>query len=208
MSIANLDETTLRYNATDKSFQRGESYYQQGAVIDLCQRGNYLYGEVEGNEVEPYHITIQFDAGGVTKAECTCEYSFEGWCKHIVAVALTSIRKPETIHQRLSLNELLDRLNHVQTQTLVQELVAREPNLLDRIDRFVNKISPPIVRSISTTETTVTRPKTSDECRSSTLSLPNQTDDAKLFATLGRRLGRKSDRYRFTRDFRPSAGFY
>ncbi|WP_181243878.1 SWIM zinc finger family protein [Chamaesiphon polymorphus] len=159
MHIANLDETTLRYHATDKSFQRGESYYQQGAVVDLCQRGNCLYGEVEGNEVEPYHVTIQFDAGGVTEAECTCEYSFEGWCKHIVAVALTSIRKSETIHQRLSLNELLDRLNHVQTQTLVQELVAREPDLLDRIDQFVNKISPPIVGQVSTTETTVTRPK-------------------------------------------------
>jgi uncharacterized Zn finger protein len=152
MSIANLDETTLRYHATDKSFQRGEAYYQQGAVVDLCQRGNCLCGEVEGNEVEPYHVTIQFDAGGVTEAECTCEYSFEGWCKHIVAVVLTCIRKPEKIHQRLSLNELLDRLNHVQTQTLVQELVAREPDLLTQIDRFVNKISPQIVEQISTQE--------------------------------------------------------
>ncbi|WP_309732110.1 SWIM zinc finger family protein [Chamaesiphon sp. OTE_75_metabat_556] len=157
MNIANLSETDLRYHATDKSFQRGEAYHQQGAVVDLCQRGNCLYGEVEGNNVEPYHVTIQFDAGGVTETECTCEYSFEGWCKHIVAVALTSIRTPETMHQRLSLNELLDRLNHVQTQTLVQELVAKEPNLLSRIDRFVNKISPPIiVQPVSTTET---RPK-------------------------------------------------
>jgi uncharacterized Zn finger protein len=156
MSIANLDETTLRYHATDKSFQRGEAYYQQGAVVDLCRRGNCLCGEVEGNDVEPYHVNIEFDAGGVTEAECTCEYSFEGWCKHIVAVALTSIRKPETIHQRLSLNELLDRLNHVQTQTLVQELVAKEPDLLNRIDRFVNKISPPIVQQVSPQET---RPK-------------------------------------------------
>jgi uncharacterized Zn finger protein len=162
MSIANLDETTLRYHATDKSFQRGEAYYQQGAVVDLCRRGNCLCGEVEGNDVEPYHVSIEFDAGGVTEAECTCEYSFEGWCKHIVAVALTSIRKPETIHQRLSLNELLDRLNHVQTQTLVQELVAKEPDLLNRIDRFVNKISPPIVRQISTTETRPKRPTSVD----------------------------------------------
>jgi uncharacterized Zn finger protein len=156
MNISNLDETSLRYHATDKSCQRGEAYYQKGAVVDLCQRGNCLCGEVEGNNVEPYHVTIQFDAGGVTEAECNCEYSFEGWCKHIVAVALTSIRKPETIHQRLSVNELLDRLNHVQTQTLVQELVAREPDLLNQIDRFVNKISPPIVQQISTQET---RPK-------------------------------------------------
>jgi uncharacterized Zn finger protein len=159
MSIPNLDETTLRYHATDKSFQRGESYYQQGAVVDLSQRGNCLCGEVEGNDVEPYHVNIEFDAGGVTETKCTCEYSFEGWCKHIVAVALASIRKPETIYRRLSLNELLDRLNHVQTQTLLQELVAKEPELLNRIDRFVNKISAPIVQPVSTPETTVTRPK-------------------------------------------------
>lgn len=156
MSIANLDETSLRYHATDKSYQRGESYYQQGAVVDLCQRGNCLWGKVEGNDVEPYHVKIEFDAGGVTETECTCEYSFEGWCKHVVAVALTAIRTPEKIHQRLSLNELLDRLNHVQTQTLVQELVAKEPDLFNQIDRFVNKISPPIVQQIAITET---RPK-------------------------------------------------
>ncbi|WP_310485855.1 SWIM zinc finger family protein [Chamaesiphon sp. VAR_48_metabat_403] len=156
MKIANLDETTLRYRTTDKSFQRGESYYQQGAIVDLCQRGNCLYGEVEGNNVEPYRVTIQFDAGGVTETQCTCEYSLDGWCKHIVAVALTSIRIPGTIHKRLSLNELLDRLNLVQTQTLVQELVAKEPDLIDRIDRFVTKILPPIIQQISTSET---RPK-------------------------------------------------
>ena len=78
-------------------------------------------------------------------------YDYEGWCKHLVSVALTAIRKPETIQQRLSLNELLDRLNHVQTQTLVQELVAKEPNLLNQIDRFVTKISPLIVQATTTT---------------------------------------------------------
>jgi uncharacterized Zn finger protein len=152
MNISNLSETDLRYHTTDKSFKRGEDYYRSGAVTDLCQRGNCLCGEVEGNEAAPYQITIEFDAGGITEAQCTCPYDYEGWCKHIVAVALTSIRKPKTIHQRLSLNQLLDRLNHIQTQTLVQELVAREPELLNQIDRFVTKISPPIVQQVFTTE--------------------------------------------------------
>jgi uncharacterized Zn finger protein len=152
MNIADLSETDLRYHTTDKSFKRGEDYYRSGAVTDLCQRGNCLCGEVEGNEAVPYQITIEFDAGGISGAKCTCPYDYEGWCKHIVAVALTSIRKPETIHQRPSLNELLDRLNHVQTQTLIQELVAREPELLNQIDRFVNKISSSIVQQVSTTE--------------------------------------------------------
>jgi uncharacterized Zn finger protein len=156
MNIANLSETDLRYHTTDKSFKRGEDYYRSGAVTDICQRGNCLCGEVEGNEAAPYQITIEFNAGGISEAKCTCPYDYDGWCKHIVAVTLTSIRKPETIQQRLSLNELLDRLNHIQTQTLVQELVAREPELLNQIDRFVTKISPLLVQQVSTTET---RPK-------------------------------------------------
>jgi uncharacterized Zn finger protein len=152
MNIANLSETDIRYHTTDKSFKRGEDYYRSGAVTDICQRGNCICGEVEGNEAAPYQITIQFDAGGVSEAKCTCPYDYEGWCKHIVAVALTSIRNLATIQQRLSLNELLDRLNHVQTQTLLQELVAKEPELLNQIDRFVTKISPSIVQQVSTTE--------------------------------------------------------
>jgi uncharacterized Zn finger protein len=152
MNIANLNEADLRYHTIDKSFKRGEDYYRSGAVTDLCQRGNCLCGEVAGNEAAPYQITIEFDAGGISGANCTCPYDYEGWCKHIVAVALTSIRTPKNIHQRMSLNQLLDRLNHIQTQTLVQELVAREPELLNQIDRFVTKISPLLIQQVSTTE--------------------------------------------------------
>jgi uncharacterized Zn finger protein len=162
MNIPNLSETDLRYHTIDKSFQRGETYYRQGAVVDICQRGDCLCGEVQGNDVEPYQVNIQFDNEDVTEAQCTCEYCFEGWCKHIVAVVLTSIRKPETIQQRFPLHKLLDRLNHVQTQTLVEELVAEEPNLLKQIDRFVNKISLPTVQPNSINKTKPQRQATVD----------------------------------------------
>jgi uncharacterized Zn finger protein len=162
MNIANLSETDLRYHTTDKSFKRGEDYYRSGVVTDICQRGSCLCGQVEGNEAAPYQIMIEFDAGGISGANCTCPYDYEGWCKHIVAVALTSIRKPKTIHQRQSLNELLDRLNHAQTQKLVQELVTREPDLLNQIDRFVSKISPPTVQQVFTTKTHPKRQTTVD----------------------------------------------
>jgi uncharacterized Zn finger protein len=46
MSIPHLSETTLRRQATAQSFQRGESYYQCGAVGDLQQRGNTLQADV------------------------------------------------------------------------------------------------------------------------------------------------------------------
>ncbi|GAB4203300.1 MAG: hypothetical protein Fur006_57520 [Coleofasciculaceae cyanobacterium] len=46
------------------------------------------------------------------------------------------------------MEQLLDRLDWVQTQRLVQELVAQEPELIDRIDRFVTHITQPTPQSV------------------------------------------------------------
>ncbi len=68
MPIPQLSEATLRRQAAAQSFQRGESYYQCGAVGHLQQRGNTLQAEVEGSEVEPYTVCLTFDDSGLTAA--------------------------------------------------------------------------------------------------------------------------------------------
>ena len=100
MSIPQLSETTIRRQATAQSFERGKAYFQSGAVGHLQQRGNTLQAEVEGSEVEPYTVCLTFDKGGLTSADCSCAYSFEGWCKHIVATALVCVHQPESIEER------------------------------------------------------------------------------------------------------------
>jgi uncharacterized Zn finger protein len=107
MSIPSIDRTTIQRNATTQSFTRGESYYQAEAVAALTQRGNMLQAEVEGTEPMPYRVTMQFEAGDITAARCTCSYSLEGWCKHIVATLLVCIHQPETVEIRPSLEQLL-----------------------------------------------------------------------------------------------------
>lgn len=141
MPIPSLTETLIRDRATAKVFQRGEQYYRSGAVANICSRGNTIQAMVEGNEVEPYRISIQFDSAGIKYASCTCAYDFGGWCKHLVATALVCLRQPETLNERPSLEQLLDQLNPIQTQQLVQELVAEAPELIDFIDRFVTQIT-------------------------------------------------------------------
>jgi uncharacterized Zn finger protein len=103
MSIPSIDRTTIQRNATTQSFTRGESYYQAEAVAALTQRGNMLQAEVEGTEPMPYRVMVQFEAGDITAARCTCSYSLEGWCKHIIAALLTCVHQPETIETRPSL---------------------------------------------------------------------------------------------------------
>lgn len=143
MPIPCLSEATIRRYASTKSFQRGEDYYHSEAVAELIERGNTLSAEVEGSEAFPYRVSLNFDRGGITNATCTCAYNFEGWCKHIIATLLVCLRQPEKIVQRPPLEKLLDRLDLVQTQRLLQELVIEQPELIDTIERHINQIANP-----------------------------------------------------------------
>lgn len=150
MSLPQISEFTVRRYANAKSFQRGEAYFEAGAVTTITQRGQQIQAEVEGNERLPYRISVNFDDKGITGAKCTCAYGLDGWCKHIVATTLVITRQPEIIEQRPTLEQLLDRLDHVQTQRLVQELVAEQPQLIDVIDQHVSWMTNPLPKPIST----------------------------------------------------------
>ncbi|MBD2502200.1 SWIM zinc finger family protein [Anabaena azotica] len=150
MSLPQISEFTVRRYANAKSFQRGEAYFEAGAVTTITQRGQQIQAEVEGNERLPYRVTVNFDDKGITTAKCTCAYNLDGWCKHIVATILVTTRQPEIIEQRPTLEKLLDRLDYVQTQRLIQELVAEQPQLIDVIDQHVSWMTNPIPKPIST----------------------------------------------------------
>jgi len=143
MPIPNLTQATIQRHATDQSYDRGQAYWRSGAVTAVTQRQQTLEAEVEGNAPLPYRVTVEFDHGGITAASCTCQYSFEGWCKHLVATLLTCVHQPETVEQRPSLSQLLDRLDWPQTQGLVQSLVAENPELIESVDLYVTRLGQP-----------------------------------------------------------------
>ncbi|MFN6477139.1 SWIM zinc finger family protein [Nostoc sp. DedQUE07] len=143
MSIPQISEFTIRRHANAKSFQRGEAYYNAGAVNAVIQRGHLLQADVVGTEARPYHVSLNFDSSGLTSVKCTCAYNYEGWCKHIVATMLVCARNSENIEQRPTLEELLNRLNYIETQRLLQELVAEYPPLIEAIDRHVSWMTNP-----------------------------------------------------------------
>lgn len=139
-----ISETVIRHHTTDTSFNRGEEYYQRSAVANLVQRGNEIAADVEGSEVTPYHVSFQFDAGGVTTAHCTCPYAYGGWCKHIVAAALTCVRHPDQLEARPTLVELLEQLDTPQLKQLIHALIREQPKLLDTVDHQVTLLSSPL----------------------------------------------------------------
>ncbi|MEM6614473.1 MAG: SWIM zinc finger family protein [Cyanobacteria bacterium P01_C01_bin.72] len=143
MSIPHLSQAVIRQQATDRSWQRGQAYYHDGHVRQVWQRGKSLIAEVLGSQ--SYRVTLDYNSRGLDIAYCSCPYDWGGYCKHIVASLLFCMHEPERIQVRSSLEEILDRLNEIQTQNLIQQLVAQKPELLDAIEVIANRLAPPQV---------------------------------------------------------------
>ena len=131
----------IRRYASSKSWQRGQEYYYNGRVRQVVERERSITAEVEGNHYQPYRVSISFDGDSLDKFYCSCPYSFEGICKHQIATLLVCLYQPRIEHHP-SLEQILDRLDEVQTQALIRDLVAKKPELIDDIEQFADRLAP------------------------------------------------------------------
>jgi uncharacterized Zn finger protein len=138
-----ITTATIRHQASADSYERGQDYYDQGAVLHVTRRGQELQAEVEGSQYEPYRVQITSDTGGISRAMCSCPYDWGGWCKHIVATLLACLHDPEDIEERPALESLLTPLDREQLQTLLVQLVERRPELADVIEAHVQRLHLP-----------------------------------------------------------------
>ena len=158
--IPKLSEATIRRYATAQSFDRGQSYFGNGSVASLIQRGDVLSASVEGSEAEPYRVQVHFDQGGITSANCTCSYDFELWCKHIIATLLTCLHQPAQIEQRSELAKLLAPLSREQLQTIVQSVAEQQPDWLEAIEQQISQLtSTPATKTQKPLRRTTVNPK-------------------------------------------------
>jgi len=129
-----LTEAAVRNLARPQSYDRGEDYYEQGAVIDVVRRGDMLRADVEGSQYEPYQVQIELDDTGVVDTMCSCPYDHGGICKHRVAVLLTYIRDGNDISQRPPLSELIEDTEPETLRELLVDLVEDRPELGDWVE--------------------------------------------------------------------------
>ncbi|MFC7165384.1 SWIM zinc finger family protein [Halospeciosus flavus] len=132
---APLTETTVRRLARSQSYDRGENYYEQGAVLDIEKRGETLRAEVEGSQYEPYQVTVELGDSGIVDSECSCPYDHGGICKHRVAVLLTSLRDPDAVTTHPPVSELLADCDRETLYTVLVDLLDDRPELVDDVEQ-------------------------------------------------------------------------
>src|SRR5215210_5177821 len=105
--LPRLTEAHVREMASEKSFERGVDYYRDGAVFEPVRQALELRAQCEGSDYEPYQVSATLTKSGIAETSCTCPYDYGGVCKHIVALLLTYVHKPQAFRSVPPLSTLL-----------------------------------------------------------------------------------------------------
>jgi uncharacterized Zn finger protein len=132
--LPRLKDAYVRGLASEKSFERGESYYKDGAIMDPIRQGMELRAYCEGSEHEPYHLRVTLAKGGVEGASCTCPYDWGGVCKHLVALLLTYARSPDLFRVVPPLEEMLAPSSKQELIAIINQMIKREPELISIVE--------------------------------------------------------------------------
>ncbi len=136
MSAPTISLAQIRTLATKSSYERGQNYYQSGAIQNTVRRDDRLEAECEGSHYELYRVSVRLGGSkGVLDADCTCEYSFEGYCKHIVALLLMWLHKPQAFEAREAPATILAKYSKEALIEIVRQMLARHPDLHDLLDQ-------------------------------------------------------------------------
>lgn len=140
MKIPGLTKAVIQENTAGGSYERGEEYFERGAVRFVEQRNGEIEAAVKGSHYLPYAVHIQFDERGIQAVECTCPYHGGTWCKHIVATLLRCLEESSEDEEATSVAALLDGLDRETVVAIVQRLAARHPELTDSIKQELSRL--------------------------------------------------------------------
>lgn len=132
MQIPGLTRSTIEENTAGGSFERGQRYYEEGAIRKIEHEAGEIKAQVQGKQALPYAVHITYDSGGIEEVECSCPYHKGTWCKHIAAVLLALLDQSEG-EAEASIDELLRGANRKELIRLIERLAERDPRVAEWI---------------------------------------------------------------------------
>ncbi len=127
-----ITDAKIRQLATEKSFDRGQQYYNNGAITNPTRQDNRIWADCYGSEL--YQISATLTVSDVTDLRCSCPYDWGGACKHEVALLLTYTHQPEAFHVIPPLRELLANHSRDDLLTLIDRVLQQQPDLLTSLE--------------------------------------------------------------------------
>lgn len=117
---------------TGQSFQRGQQYFHNGAIVNPVRQGNNLWADCHGTELYKPRATL--GKQGIEVSSCTCPYDRGGICKHRVALLLTYIHEADQFQILQPLKKLLAKRRREELLQMMEQMVQRHPDLMSIVD--------------------------------------------------------------------------
>ena len=133
-----FSEADLQHLTDEGSFTRGKSYYKNNHISETSLREGTLVGHCEGSREEAYRVEVKLvpasQGGTEIIGDWICGCPRGGFCKHVVALLLTWIYKPQAFEIRPPLASLLNDKNREDLVALITEMVQRQPELENLVE--------------------------------------------------------------------------
>lgn len=134
-----LSEADIRASTDDKSYERGYDYYLNQNISEPILSEAVLRAFCHGSQRNPYRVEATLLQASDKESDhklaivnCSCPRG--GFCKHIVALLLTWLHRPESFIIRSGLMARLSMKSHDELVALLQELMQRQHDIQPLIE--------------------------------------------------------------------------
>jgi uncharacterized Zn finger protein len=128
-NLPTISEQEILERVGGRSFERGRSYFRNGAIFDARRQGMTLKARCRGSSAAAYRVEVTLDATGIDEAACSCPVGGGGYCKHVAALLLTWLARPEAFDEVEEIDAALARRSKEELIALVKQMLRQEPEL-------------------------------------------------------------------------------
>jgi len=130
--------------ANPASFQKGETYFEDGAVSKVWREGEVYKAFVAGTR--QYNVSISIKTEDDVQTECDCPYEGSGICKHVVATIFALANNPELAviniqnkseKQEQMVKKMLARANEIQVKKFLKQLLLDNEQIIHDFNIFL-----------------------------------------------------------------------
>jgi hypothetical protein len=131
--LAPLSDEIIARQTDAGSFSRGRTYFRGKRIFNAVRRGDLLRARCRGSSGGPYLVEATLAPADKPKSRnpikylCNCPRG--GFCKHVVALLLTWIDKPESFDVRPPIADVLAGKSREELVILIEAMLAADPNL-------------------------------------------------------------------------------
>ena len=133
-SIPPLTKSDILRWTSDVYFQRGQKYFDKGAIYDQRRQGMTLRSKCSGSQAPFYRQEVEFDSKGIKAADCSCPVGGGGYCKHAVALLLTWVNDSDSFQEVESFDAALEKRSKAELIVLIKQMLEQEPDLESLLD--------------------------------------------------------------------------